>query len=198
MTDSEKIDQYLLKHSKWTEQLSILRAVFLKTELKEEIKWGAPAYTLNNSIVSGLGAFKNHYAIWFHQGVFLKDKQKQLVNAQEGKTQALRQWKFTTESSIDSGLVLEYLLESIENCKAGKKLKLKPKKELVIPKLLKTAFQKNKGLEKSFSKLSPGKQREYAEHISSAKRETTQNSRLEKITPMIIENKGLYDTYKNC
>ena len=66
MTDSQKVDQYLKKHSQWTEQLSTLRALFLNTELKEEIKWGAPAYTLNGAIVSGLGAFNNHYAIWFH------------------------------------------------------------------------------------------------------------------------------------
>ena len=198
MTDSEKIDLYIEKHSYWKKQLSQLRSVFQKTELKEEVKWGAPAYTLNGSIVSGLGAFKNHYAIWFHQGVFLKDKEKQLVNAQEGKTQALRQWKFTSEDIINKELVLKYILESIENCKAGKKLKPKPKKELEIPGLLKSAFQKNKDLKTYFFKLSPGKQRDYAEHISSAKREATQVSRLEKIIPMIIEGKGLHDKYKNC
>ena len=198
MTDSQKVDQYLLKHSQWTEQLSTLRALFLKTELKEEVKWGAPAYTLNGKIVSGLGAFKNHYAIWFHQGVFLKDIQKQLVNAQEGKTQALRQWKFTSESKIDSDLVFGYILESIENCKAGKKITPKTKKEVVIPILLEEAFNKNQQLKNSFQKLSPGKQREYADHIASAKREATQISRLEKVMPMIIENKGLHDKYKNC
>ena len=198
MSDSIKIDEYLKKHSQWENQLSLLRALFLKTELKEELKWGAPAYTLNGKIVTGLGAFKNHYAIWFHQGVFLKDKQKQLVNAQEGKTQALRQWKFTSESKIDSDLVFDYILESIENCKAGKKIAPKTKKEVIIPKLLEEAFHKNQQLKNSFQKLTPGKQREYAEHIASAKREATQISRLEKVMPMIIENKGLHDKYKNC
>lgn len=198
MNDSIKIDEYIKKHTQWGDQLSLLRALFLKTELKEEVKWGAPAYTLNGKIVTGLGAFNNHYAIWFHQGVFLKDKQKQLVNAQEGKTQALRQWKFTSESKVDSNLVFEYILESIENCKAGKKLIPKAKKEVIIPKLLKEAFHKNQELKSSFQKLSTGKQREYAEHIASAKREATQISRLEKVMPMILENKGLHDKYKKC
>ena len=72
------------------------------------------------------------------------------------------------------------------------------KKELVIPKLLEDALKKNKEFETCFLKLTPGKQREYADHISSAKREATQISRLEKITPMILENKGLHDKYKNC
>jgi uncharacterized protein YdeI (YjbR/CyaY-like superfamily) len=36
----------------------------------------------------GIGAFKNHFCLWFHQGVFLKDKQTLLINAQENKTNA--------------------------------------------------------------------------------------------------------------
>ncbi len=131
------------------------------------------------------------------RGIFER-QEKKLVNAQEGKTQALRQWKFTAKDTIDSELVLSYILEAIENSKAGKKIKPKPKKELDIPKLLKNEFKKNKAFNNSFKKLTPGKQREYAEYISTAKREATQISRLEKIAPMIKEGKGLHDKYKNC
>jgi len=198
MTDLEKIDIYIKKHSNWNKELNVLRKLFQQTELKEEVKWGAPAYTYNGSIVSGLGAFKNHYAIWFHQGVFLKDTKKQLVNAQEEKTQALRQWKFTSEDTIDSKLVLTYIKEAIENAKAGKKLKPQRKKKLVIPAILKEAFNNNKKLTQKFHSLTPGKQREYADHIGSAKREATQQSRLDKCIPLILESKGLYDKYKNC
>ena len=198
MTDLEKINSYIQKNSHWKEELNSLRSIFQKTELKEEVKWGIPAYTLNGILVAGLGAFKNHYAIWFHQGVFLKDTQKQLVNAQEGKTKAMRQWKFTVEDTIDSKLARSYILEAIANAKAGKKIKPQRKKELVIPILLLEAFNKDKNLAKQFDKLSPGKQREYAEHVGNAKREATQLSRLEKCIPFILEGKGLYDKYKNC
>ncbi len=198
MSDSEKINNYIQKNSHWKEELTLLRSIFQKTELKEEVKWGIPAYTLNGSLVAGLGAFKNHYAIWFHQGVFLKDSQKQLVNAQDGKTKAMRQWKFTVENTIDSKLVMAYIIEAIVNAKAGKKVKPQQKKELIIPPLLLEAFKKNKKLNNQFNKLTPGKQREYAEHIGSAKRESTQISRLEKCTPLILDGKGLYDKYKNC
>ena len=60
------------------------------------------------------------------------------------------------------------------------------------------AFKENKTLASAFKKLTPGKQREYANHISEAKRDATKESRLQKITPMIIEGKGLHDKYKNC
>ena len=76
MTDSKKIDNYIERHSKWSNELTTLRRIFNKTELQEEVKWSVPAYTINGSLVAGLGAFKNHYAIWFHQGFFLKDKHK--------------------------------------------------------------------------------------------------------------------------
>lgn len=199
MSDSEKIDQYIQKHSNWSEELSILRAIINSTELIEEVKWGAPAYTLNKKIVLGIGAFKNHMGIWFHQGVFLKDVQKKLVNAQEGKTKALRQWRIEKGDEIDKDLVLAYVQESIENCLAGKEVKPdRKKKELNLPSLLKEALETDSKLSDSFYKLSPGKQRDYAEHIDSAKREATKQSRLAKIIPLILEGKGLHDKYKNC
>jgi len=198
MAASEKIEQYIDKNKKWKNELSLLRSIFQKSELTEKIKWGAPAYTIDGHLVAGLGAFKNHYAIWFHQGVFLKDPDKKLINAQEGVTKALRQWKFSESDEIEPEIVLKYIKEATENAKSGKKLKPQRKKELVIPSILKQVLDKDRSLSDAFKKLTPGKQREYADHIGSAKREATQIGRLEKSIPMIIEGKGLYDKYKNC
>ena len=91
MTDSEKVSTYITKHENWSKELSLLRELFQQTELLEEVKWGSPTYTSNGKLVAGFAAFKKHYAIWFHQGVFLKDPYNVLNNAQEGKTKALRQ-----------------------------------------------------------------------------------------------------------
>jgi uncharacterized protein YdeI (YjbR/CyaY-like superfamily) len=46
----------------------------------------------------GIGAFKNHFGLWFFQGSLLKQNTKLLVNAQEGKTQAMRQIKLDKTS----------------------------------------------------------------------------------------------------
>ena len=198
MNDSEKVTAYIKKHSKWSDQLKQLREVFQQTELQEEVKWGSPTYTLNGKLVAGMAAFKNHYALWFHQGVFLKDSHKKLVNAQEGVTRGLRQWRFEEVDKIEPDIVLKYLHESIENTLAGKEIKPERKKGVVIPKLLKETFQKNAEVKSAFNKLTPGKQREYAEHIDTAKREETKLSRLDKIIPMILKGQGLHDKYKNC
>ena len=198
MTDSQKVTSYIQKHSKWTSELEKLRAIFENTELKEEVKWGSPTYTLDKKLVAGIAAFKNHYALWFHQGVFLKDKDLKLVNAQEGITKALRQWRFEEGDSIDEDLVLFYIEEAIQNSKDGKEVKVERKVGVTIPPFLKEALKENANLGTAFKKLTPGKQREYAEYIGQAKKEITQQNRLLKITPMIIDGKGLHDKYKNC
>lgn len=198
MTDSQKVDAYIEKQSQWSEEMKRLREVFQKTELKEEVKWGSPTYTLNKKLVAGFAGFKNHYAIWFHQGVFLKDPHKKLLNAQEGVTRGMRQWRFTKGDPMEGDILLDYLQESIENCLAGKEIKPVKKKGVDIPPLIKEKMESEAAFKAAFEKLTPGKQREYADHISSAKREATQLSRMDKIVPMILEGKGLNDKYKNC
>ena len=198
MTDSEKISEYITKHERWSKELGTLRGVFQKTELTEEVKWGTPHYTLNGKLVAGMAAFKNHYAIWFHHGSFLKDTHKKLVNAQEGKTKGLRQWRFESNDTIETDIVADYVQEAIENSLAGKEIKPERKKGVSIPPELQAKLDKDAKLLDAFSKLTPGKQREYAGYIAEAKREATKMSRLEKSIPMIVQGVGLHDKYKNC
>ena len=88
---------------------------------------------------------------------------------------------------------------AIENQKLGKEIKPEKKgKSVDIPSELNVAFEGNHVLRDAFQQLTPGKQREYAEYIDTAKREDTKLSRIEKITPMIIKGVGLHDKYKNC
>lgn len=198
MTDSEKVDVFIEKQTQWKEKLQQLRAIIVKTELKEEVKWGKPTYTLNGKLVLAMADFKNHMALWFHQGVYLKDQHKKLVNAQEGVTKALRQWRIEIDDEIDSKIVQEYVEEAIANSKTGKEPKPSPKKDVIIPPLLKQAFKNDNSLKDHFKKLTPGRQREYADYIAEAKRVTTQENRLEKCIPMIEKGIGLHDKYKNC
>ncbi|MDX1462938.1 MAG: YdeI/OmpD-associated family protein [Marinirhabdus sp.] len=199
MTASEKVTQYIKKHPKWTSQLNDIREVLNNSALTEAVKWGAPSYLLDKKIVIGMAAFKNHMGLWFHQGVFLKDDHNMLLNAQEDKTKALRQWRFEEGDTVNKDLVRTYVEEAIANCKAGKEIKpSRTKKVPPAPKLLANQFEAQPKLKTSFDALTPGKQREYVEYIVSAKREATKESRLEKIIPMILRGEGLNDKYKNC
>lgn len=100
------------KVNHWTLELEILQHIISKTNMVEKIKWGAPVYTLNGKNVDGINGFKNHFALWFYKGVDLKDDAKVMVNAQEGVTKSLRQWRFTSKSEINEKLILEYIEEA--------------------------------------------------------------------------------------
>ena len=198
MKKAHSVEEYIEVNSHYSKALTLLRELLLNTELEETLKWSAPVYTINGKNVVGLGAFKNHIALWFFNGVFLKDEKNLLEQAQE-KTKALRSLKFTSVEEIDKNVVLAYVKEAIANQKAGKELKPERKgKSVIIPKELQEAFKSNPDLASGFKALTPGKQREYAEYIDSAKREQTKQTRLEKITPMILQGVGLHDKYKNC
>ncbi|RKE92193.1 YdeI/OmpD-associated family protein [Ichthyenterobacterium magnum] len=192
------VEEYIETNAHFEEALTLLRRIINSTELEETVKWSAPVYALNGKNVVGLGAFKNHFGIWFFNGVFLKDEQNLLTNAQE-KTKALRQMRFKSIDDINKYIVLSYVKEAIENQKLGREIKpTRTKKETIIPTELQNELERDAKLKTSFEALTPSKQREYCEYISTAKRDATKLARLDKIKPMIMQGVGLHDKYKNC
>lgn len=184
-----------IETSKWKAELETLRSLMLETELEECVKWGAPYYTLKGKNVAAFIGFKEHFALWFTNGVFMSDPHKKLINAQEGTTKGLRQWRFAHANEIDEDLIREYLLEAIENQKKGLEIKAEPK-QVSMPIELENALDNDATLTEAFKKLTPGKRKEYAEYIGSAKQEATRLKRLAKCEPMIREGKGLNDKYR--
>jgi uncharacterized protein YdeI (YjbR/CyaY-like superfamily) len=155
---------------------------------------------MNDKNVFWISRFKNHFGVGFFNGFFLKDPKGILVNAQEGKIQAMRHLKFNSLHEIDSKIVLSFMTEALENQMKGMQLILKKKEspKLILPEQLEQVFAKHPDTKKAFFHLSPYKQKDYAEYILNAKREKTKLSRLEKIIPMINSGIGLNDTYRNC
>ena len=192
------VEEYIESSDQWSEELTMLRTILLKTELVETVKWSIPTYTINNKNVIGIAGFKNYFGLWFFQGVFLKDEHQVLINAQEDKTKGQRQWRFKHKSEIKETLLLNYVREAIENQKLGKEIAINRKKETVIPPELQEALDANTTTKAFFENLTPYKQREYCEYIATAKRESTKQSRLKKIIPMIEQGVGLSDKYRNC
>ncbi|RXM43798.1 YdeI family protein [Flavobacterium sp. YO64] len=183
------------KVNNWQEELLFLKSIIDKTELVETIKWGGPIYVYDKKNVIGIGGFKNYFAIWFLNGVFLKDEKKRLINAQEDKTKSMRQWRFTSKEEVNEKEVLEYILEAIENEKQGKIIK-PSKKEMIVSVLLDKEMIQNPALKEAFHKFTPYKQYEFLEYIESAKQEKTKLSRIEKVIPMLLANVGLNDKYR--
>jgi len=195
MKKPSSVEEYI-EQSHFKEALNVLRSIIISTDLEEHIKWNIPVYSIHGKNILGIGAHKNHFGIWFFNGVFLKDEQNLLVTAQE-KTKGLRQMRFESINDINKKSVLVYVKEAIENQKFGKEIKPEKTTSVVIPKALKNLFQSDAAMQTSFKMLTPYKQKEYCEYIETAKRDVTVISRLEKIKPMILTGIGLNDKYKN-
>ncbi len=190
------VEEYILNAPNGNEMLLFLREILKETELTESIKWSSPVYSVNGKNIVGMGSFKSYAGLWFFQGALLTDKAGVLINAQEDKTKALRQWRFSTLEEINSRLVLEYVNEAIKNQQAGKEIKADRNKPIIIPEELQEAFEENPELENAFQQFSLGCKREYTEYILEAKKTETRKNRVEKVIPMIFQKKGLNDKYK--
>lgn len=190
------VDDYIENAKLWQDELKRLREILNATELTEDVKWGGPCYTYNEQNVVGIGGFKSYFGLWFHQGALLKDDKKVLINAQEGTTKALRQWRMQSAKDIKPSIITAYVREAITLVRQGKKIGPEKKKPIVVPPELKKALAKDAKARKGFDALRPGLQREYTDHVASAKREDTKQKRIEKILPMIAAGKGLHDKYR--
>jgi uncharacterized protein YdeI (YjbR/CyaY-like superfamily) len=138
----------------------------------------------------GIGGFKSYFGLWFHQGALLTDKAGVLINAQEGRTKALRQWRMASAQDIDTDLIREYVAEARALVLAGKSVKPSAPRPLELPPELQAAFAESREAAKEFDRLRPGPKREYAEYIAQVKRADTKQRRIEKILPMIVQGPG--------
>jgi len=196
MRRASSVEDYIENAEAWQSELQKLREVLCKTPLHEEVKWGAPCYTWNGKNVVGIGGFKSYFGLWFHQGALLKDDEKVLINAQEGKTKALRQWRMTSIAEIKPALIKRYVKEAIAHVDAGREIKATRARTVEVPGEFARAMRKHKGATAAFRGLTPGRQREYSEYIASAKRDDTRQTRIAKVLPMIVAGIGLNDRYR--
>lgn len=180
----------------WRDEQLKLRDILLTTPLGEEIKWGGPCYTHRGKNVVGIGGFKSYFGLWFHQGALLRDENRVLINAQEGKTKALRQWRMTSGKDIKPSTIKRYVKEAISLIDSGKEIKADRGSPVEVPAELRKALRRTKGATAAFRQLRLGLQREYAEYIASAKRDDTKQKRIDKALRMILTGVGLNDKYR--
>ncbi|MEM1337959.1 MAG: DUF1801 domain-containing protein [Bacteroidota bacterium] len=197
MEKAKSAEAYFSEEHPFKNAIATLRDLAKKTEAVESCKWGMPVYTIENKNVFGICRFKNHFGVWFYNGAYMSDPKKVLQNAQEGKTKAMRHWKFSSEEAIDAKGVLSYLQEAITKQKEGKvRTSKKSSAPLEIPSLLRDSLEKDGALKTAFTGFTPYKQKEFCEYLLEAKQESTRNRRLEKILPMIARGIGLNDAYR--
>jgi len=188
-----KVDAYISKAKKWREEFEKLRTIILGCGLTEELKWGKPCYTFQESNVIIMYGLKESCAIAFFKGVLLKDPNGILIKPGEN-SQAGRWIKFTSVRQIVGmePVVKAYIHEAIEAEKAGLEVEYKKNPE-PVPVELKNKMNETPALKTAFHALTPGRQRGYILYFSAAKQSKTRESRIEKCMPQILKGKGLHD-----
>jgi uncharacterized protein YdeI (YjbR/CyaY-like superfamily) len=186
-----KVDEYLRKAKQWQAEMKKLRRISLGCGLTEELKWGKPCYTFENSNIVIIQGFKEFCALMFCKGALLKDREGIL---KEFGWQAARRVPFTNAREIVEmePILKAYIHEAIEAEKGG--LEVTYKKNLEpIPEELQNKLDKIPALKAAFEALTPGRQRGYILYFSGAKQSKTRESRVEKCMPQILKGKGLND-----
>jgi uncharacterized protein YdeI (YjbR/CyaY-like superfamily) len=89
-----KVDFYFDKNEKWKKEIEKLRTIVLDCGLIEELKWGCPCYTFNESNIVLIHVFKEYCAYLFFKGALLSDANNILIQQTEN-VQSARQVRFT-------------------------------------------------------------------------------------------------------
>lgn len=189
-------EEYYESLDKWNDGCLTIHRLMVDAGFGSSIKWGRPVFDYGGANLIGLSVHQNYMTLMLFQGATLSDPDNVLINAQEGKTKAMRQWRFSEPEVISPALIVKYLEEIKKNQDEGIFISKEKAVDVDLPEELAEAFSKDEQLKEAFDQLSPSKQREYKEHISEAKRDSTKLSRLDKIIPMIKRGEGLHDKYR--
>ena len=189
-----EVDWFFNKTTRWQEEYAELRTIVLDCGLTEELKWGVPCYTFQNSNIVLIHGFKEYCALLFHKGALLKDESNILIQ-QTKNVQAARQIRFTSVTEINKlkKNIKAYIKEAIEAEKAGLKVEMKQTTEFKIPEEFQNVLEDMPELKKAFYALTPGRQRGYLLYFSQPKQSKTRESRIEKNLEKILNGQGLDD-----
>jgi uncharacterized protein YdeI (YjbR/CyaY-like superfamily) len=189
-----KVDAFLSRAENWQKEFKKLRMIILDCGLTEELRWGKPCYTLQQSNIVLIHGFKEYCALLFMKGALLKDAHGILIQQTEN-VQAARQIRFTNVREIVEmePILKAYIHEAIEVEKAGLEVNYKRTSEFKMPEEFKTKLDEMPALKTAFHALTPGRQRGYLLYFSAAKQSKTRESRVEKCMPQILKGKGLDD-----
>lgn len=189
-----KVDWFFAKETKWQKEYEKLRTIILDCGLMEELKWGCPCYTFENTNVVLIHGFKDYCALLFFKGALLNDPDDILIQ-QTKNVQSARQIRFTNLREIvtTEKTLKAYVYEALEVERVGLKVKLKKTSDFKVPEEFQKKLNKSVALKKAFDALTPGRQRAYIFHFSQPKLSRTREARVEKYTKQILAGKGLND-----
>ena len=187
-----EVDAYIERSEKWPGEMTDLRQILLSGGLTEAIKWGKPCYSHEGKNIVILQEMNEFLALMFFKGAVLNDPEH-ILEEQGPNSRSARRIRFTSTEDVArlADTVRAYIVDAIDVEEAG--LDVGPPPELVPVDELQDRLDEDPAFKAAFEALTPGRQREYNLHFSSAKQATTRAARVEKCSPKILDGKGFRD-----
>lgn len=187
-----KVDAFLQRATRWTEEMQVLRDLLLDCDLTEELKWGKPCYTAHGGNIVIMQPFKAHLSLMFFKGSLLDDEEG-LLRSQGENTQAALRMEFTSVEQVSrrSSTLKAYIEEAIGVEEAGLEVPEKKVEDYEVPAEFATRLREDETYREAFEALTPGRKKGYLLHFSGAKRASTRERRIEKCRTKVLEGKGL-------
>ena len=187
-----EIDAYIARAEKWPDEIADVRIILLDAGLIEEFKWGKPCYSHDGKNILILQEMKDFLALMFFKGALLTDPAG-ILQEQGPNSRSARRVQITSVADIArlSDTLTEYIIEAIAVEEAG--LEVGPAPKPVFAVELQQRIDTDPQFKVAFEALTPGRQREYNLHFSSAKQAETRQARVDKSAAKILSGKGFRD-----
>jgi len=193
-----RIDAYITKAATFAQPiLKHLRKVVHAgcPDVEETVKWSMPHFDYKGPMCA-MAAFKAHATFGFWKASLVFEGNKVVDEKAMGQFGCLR----TVADLPEDKVLIEYVRKAVALNDAGLKVpgRSKPAKKppLEMPDDFAAALKKNAKAGKTFHEFTPGKQREYVEWVTEAKREETRRQRLATSIEGLAEGKPYHWKYQ--
>jgi uncharacterized protein YdeI (YjbR/CyaY-like superfamily) len=192
MAVTKPVDDYITSSTTWTAEMTALRAILVDSGLDEAIKWAKPCFSHEGRNIAILQPMKPHLALMFFKGALLNDPHG-VLHDQGPNSRSAKRMEFTSvdDVSVRREHVVALVAEAIDVEDAG--LEVGPPPALDLVPELTSRLDADPALKAAFEALTPGRQREYNLHFSSAKQSATRQARVDKCVARILSGRGVRD-----
>ena len=195
MARDPKLDRLFDSARRWRDEAEALRGILLECGLTEELKWRSPCYVHDGQNICIIQNMKDFLALMFFKGALLKDPDG-ILERQGPHWRSGYRLRFISVPGVVSvaGNIRAFVRDAIEVEKAGRRVeRARDPESSDYPEELSAAPAQDPELEAAFGRLTPGRQRGYVMHVSSAKQSATRVARIQRCRPKILAGKGFVE-----
>lgn len=186
---------YLRAAEPWGAELAELRRIVLACGLTEEVKWGAPCFTVDGRNVAILAPLKETCGLSFFAGALLDDPDG-LLERPGPNSRSGRIARFTDVAGIlrAEPALTALVRRAAELTRAGARVDLAADRdEVMVPGELRERLAADGAFREAWEALTPGRRRGYLLHFGGAGRSATRVARIERHAARILDGKGMHD-----